>query len=233
MRRMMSSHVMIILLCASQFQTERDKRRPLDMTCSDFNLAEDLKKPEDTEFKEIVLLKKIDDKSMRVRKTLDGKFKDPEFKAVYCPRKAQQMYRDAAVKSEARTEKKESGRAGCMASARWRLCERRRGLRRSLHEIGRCGHRARQKCAIDRRRQLLCRPPANRLWLCRLSHTRSKNDLLHSALILFVRPKQLRDADKPRPGAHSKSRRSPAGMPSRQGVCKGVRPGYRKTQREE
>jgi hypothetical protein len=80
----------------------------LDLTCSDYNLAEFLKKPEDTEFKEVMLLKKVDDKSTLVRKTLDGKFKDPEWKAVYCPRDAQQMYRDAEAKSNAEAEQREA-----------------------------------------------------------------------------------------------------------------------------
>ena len=87
----------------------------LDMTCSDYNLAEGLKKPEDTKFKEVVLLKKIDDNSMRVRKTVDGKFTDPEWKAAYCSREAQQMYRDAGVKSEADTEQRKAAQ-----QAAWR-----------------------------------------------------------------------------------------------------------------
>lgn len=80
----------------------------IEMTCSDYNLAEDLKKPEDTEFKEVILLKKIDGNSISVRKTLDGKFKDPEWKAVYCPKEAQQMYRDATAKSKAEAEQKKT-----------------------------------------------------------------------------------------------------------------------------
>lgn len=76
----------------------------IDMTCNDYNLAEDLKKPEETEFKEVMLLKKIDDKSMLARKTVDGKFKDPEWKAVYCPKEAQQMYRDSTAENQAKIE---------------------------------------------------------------------------------------------------------------------------------
>jgi hypothetical protein len=76
----------------------------LDMTCSDLNLTEFLKRPEEAEFKEVLLLKKIDDKSMSARKTLDGKFKDPEWKAVYCPKEAQQMYRDTTAKNQAKIE---------------------------------------------------------------------------------------------------------------------------------
>ena len=80
----------------------------IQMTCDDYNLAEDLKKPEGTRFKEIIVLKKIDENSISGRKTVDGKFKDPEFKAVYCPEEAQQMYRDAG-KKDAEGEQTESG----------------------------------------------------------------------------------------------------------------------------
>lgn len=80
----------------------------LDMTCSDYNLAEDLKKPEDTEFKEVMLLKKMDGASMLVRKTVGGKFKDPEWKAVYCPKDAQQMYRDSIAENQAKREQEKA-----------------------------------------------------------------------------------------------------------------------------
>ena len=58
----------------------------VDMVCDDLNLAEFIKAPEDKKFKEVMLLKKIDEKSMSVRKTINGKFKDPEWRAVYCPK---------------------------------------------------------------------------------------------------------------------------------------------------
>jgi hypothetical protein len=80
----------------------------VDMTCFDYNLAEDLKKPEDTEFKEVMLLKKMDGTSMLVRKTVDGKFKDPEWKAVYCPQDAQQMYRDATAENQTKIEREKA-----------------------------------------------------------------------------------------------------------------------------
>ena len=78
----------------------------IEMTCSDLNLAEFLKRPEETEFKEVLLLEKIDDKSMSARKTLSGKFKDPPWRAAYCSEEAQQMHRDAEAKSKAEAEQK-------------------------------------------------------------------------------------------------------------------------------
>lgn len=86
----------------------------IDLTCSDYNLAEDLKKPEGAEFKEIILLKKIDDKSMLVRKTLDGKFRDPEWKAVYCSKEAQQIFREAEAKNKA-----DAAKMGAALKAAW------------------------------------------------------------------------------------------------------------------
>jgi len=80
----------------------------IEMTCSDYNLAEDLKKPDETEFKEVILLKKIDGRSMLVRKTVDGKFKDPEWKAVYCPKDAQRMFLDAQAKNKADAEQEKA-----------------------------------------------------------------------------------------------------------------------------
>lgn len=80
----------------------------IEMTCFDYNLAEDLNKPEGTEFKEVILLGKVDGKSISVRKTVDGKFKDPEWKAVYCPKEAQQMYRDSGAENKANAEQKEA-----------------------------------------------------------------------------------------------------------------------------
>jgi hypothetical protein len=67
----------------------------LDMTCSDYNLAESLGLPEERKFREVLLLKRIDDKAMSVRKTLNGKFKGPGWQADYCPAEAQRMYIEA------------------------------------------------------------------------------------------------------------------------------------------
>ena len=68
----------------------------LDMTCHDLNLAESLRRPDrDPEyrrFKEVMLLKRINDKTLSVRKTLNGTFKGPSWQADYCPDDAQRMY---------------------------------------------------------------------------------------------------------------------------------------------
>jgi hypothetical protein len=78
----------------------------LDMTCSDYNLAEDINDPNpyEREFKEIMLLRKTDGKSVFVQKTLNGKFKSPEWRATYCPEEAQRMYTEAMAKNKAEAE---------------------------------------------------------------------------------------------------------------------------------
>jgi hypothetical protein len=76
----------------------------LDMTCHDLNLAERLRRPDrDPEyrsFKEVMFLKRINDKTLSVRKTLNGKFKGPSWRADYCPDVAQQMYLDVQRRAE-------------------------------------------------------------------------------------------------------------------------------------
>jgi hypothetical protein len=66
----------------------------LDMTCNNYNLAESIKAPEDKEFKEIALLKKIDENTILVRQTLNGKFGDSHswWRAAYCPDDMQRMH---------------------------------------------------------------------------------------------------------------------------------------------
>jgi hypothetical protein len=73
----------------------------LEMTCNDYNLAEYINEkdpnPYERKFKEIMLLRKIDEKSMFVRKTVNGKFKDPDWRASYCPDKQQRIHTGEAL----------------------------------------------------------------------------------------------------------------------------------------
>lgn len=78
----------------------------LNMTCSDLNLAVHIKKPEETRFKEIMLLKRINEKSISVRRTLNGKFEDSAWQADYCPDGAQRMYAEAVASERSRNEYK-------------------------------------------------------------------------------------------------------------------------------
>jgi hypothetical protein len=82
----------------------------LDMVCHDYNLAEFINtkdpNPEERKFKEIMLLRKINGNSVFVRKTLNGKFKDPEWRAAYCPEEAQRMHTEAMARVNAEAEQK-------------------------------------------------------------------------------------------------------------------------------
>lgn len=82
----------------------------LDMTCNDLNLAEDLnpkdKDPGNRIFKETMLLRKIDEKSISVRKTLDGKFKGPDWRASYCPDEFQRALAEGRARAKAEAKQK-------------------------------------------------------------------------------------------------------------------------------
>jgi hypothetical protein len=67
----------------------------LDITCDDYNLALSIdgRDPNayERKFKEVMLLKRINDTSISVRKTLNGQFKGPSWQADYCPEDVQRM----------------------------------------------------------------------------------------------------------------------------------------------
>ena len=65
----------------------------LNMTCYDLNMPTSARDPDAGErpFKEIMLLKRINHKSMSVRKTIAGQFKGRSWQADYCPEDVQQM----------------------------------------------------------------------------------------------------------------------------------------------
>src|ERR1700730_5584280 len=68
----------------------------LDLSCSDINLSADLPNhgldPAEPLFQEIMTFRKIDEKSLFVRKSQNGKFDSPESRVAFCPPKAQRAY---------------------------------------------------------------------------------------------------------------------------------------------
>lgn len=82
----------------------------LNMTCSDYNLAGTLfpkdPKNEGKQFKEVLVLKKINKQSMLVRKTLNGKFTGAGRQADYCPENWQRSYIDSKSSAKTEAEKK-------------------------------------------------------------------------------------------------------------------------------
>lgn len=82
----------------------------LDMTCDDYNLGLSIN-PNDPnlyerKYKEIMLLKRVNETAISVRKTSNGKFKYPGWRANYCPEEAQRMYLDAEAREKAEAEQK-------------------------------------------------------------------------------------------------------------------------------
>ncbi|MHC2252529.1 hypothetical protein ACVILK_002221 [Bradyrhizobium embrapense] len=84
----------------------------LDMTCNDYNLAETLgsrgRKAEDRRFQETMLVRRIDERAISVRKTLDGKFKGPAWRADYCPADAQRLYAENKAQEERKAAEQKS-----------------------------------------------------------------------------------------------------------------------------
>ena len=80
----------------------------LDLICDDYNLAESIgdPNPHTRKFKEIVTLKKVDDKTIAVRKTLNGKFTSSAWQASYCPEEKQRWFYDARQRAKAEAAQK-------------------------------------------------------------------------------------------------------------------------------
>jgi hypothetical protein len=80
----------------------------LNMTCDDYNLGLAINdpKPYDRKFKEIMLLKKLNEMKILVRKTSNGKFAYPRWRASYCSEAAQRMYVEAKARDKAEAEQK-------------------------------------------------------------------------------------------------------------------------------
>jgi hypothetical protein len=70
----------------------------IDMVCDDYNLALALnprdKKAEERKFKEVMLLKWINENALSVRRTLNGKFKGPSWQVDYCPEQSKAAVKD-------------------------------------------------------------------------------------------------------------------------------------------
>src|SRR5262249_12605543 len=80
----------------------------LDLICDDYNLAIFLGDPSpyDRKFREIMLVRKIVGDTISVRKTLNGKFTAPAWRASYCPEEKQRWYREAKERRGAEEAKK-------------------------------------------------------------------------------------------------------------------------------
>jgi len=81
----------------------------IGMVCDDYNLAQNLnpRDPnwENRQFNEIMFVKRIDDATISVQKSLNGKFKDPPWRAAYCPLKTQRALAEATLRAKAEAKR--------------------------------------------------------------------------------------------------------------------------------
>lgn len=82
----------------------------LEMTCGDYNLAQNINSRdpnwETRQFKEVMLIKRLDAKTISIQKTLNGKFKDRAWRAAYCPQETQRSYAEAKVMAAEKARRK-------------------------------------------------------------------------------------------------------------------------------
>lgn len=86
----------------------------LDLSCSDENLSADLPDhpadPAEPKFKETMTFRKVDEKSLFIRKSQNGKINFPESKVAYCPPNAQRAYRETKANEKANAEQSKGQR---------------------------------------------------------------------------------------------------------------------------
>ena len=88
----------------------------IGLLCGDLNLAAHLNEPEEREFKEVMLLKKMSEATISVHKTVNGKFADPSAQAIYCPDQAQHKYKEMKRREQ---EARKAEAAAKKTSEKW------------------------------------------------------------------------------------------------------------------
>lgn len=86
-----------------------------EMICSDYNLAQNLnpRDPnwENRQFNEVMFIKRLDDATISVQKSLNGKLKDSPWREAYCPLKTQRALAGGTMQAKAEaTQKNEQER---------------------------------------------------------------------------------------------------------------------------
>ena len=77
----------------------------LNLSCDDLNMPDSAgPNSQERSFKEVMLLERTGGKSVFVRKTINGKFKGPRWKADFCPEDAQRMHKEATALNKARID---------------------------------------------------------------------------------------------------------------------------------
>ncbi|WP_157095793.1 hypothetical protein [Bradyrhizobium sp. AT1] len=82
----------------------------VEMVCNDYNLAQNVnpRDPdwENRKFNEVMFVKKIDDVTISVQKSLNGKLKDAPWREAYCPLKTQRALAEATLRAKADAKQK-------------------------------------------------------------------------------------------------------------------------------
>jgi hypothetical protein len=82
----------------------------LEMICDDYNLAQHLdpRDPnwETRKFKEVMVIKRIDDATISVQKSLNGKLKGAPWREAYCPAETQRAYEEAGREAKEQAKQK-------------------------------------------------------------------------------------------------------------------------------
>lgn len=80
------------------------------MVCDDYNLAQNLdpRDPnwENRKFNEVMFIKRLDGTTISVQKSLNGKLKDPPWRAAYCPLKTQRALAEATLRAKVEAKQK-------------------------------------------------------------------------------------------------------------------------------
>ncbi|MBJ7401985.1 MAG: hypothetical protein JHD07_01220 [Bradyrhizobium sp.] len=80
------------------------------MVCDDYNLAQNLnpRDPnwENRQFNEVMFVKRINDTTISVQKSLNGKVKDPPWRAAYCPLETQRAIAEATLRAKLEAKRK-------------------------------------------------------------------------------------------------------------------------------
>lgn len=84
----------------------------LELSCSDVNLSAEIPNrpadPAEPLFKETMTFRNVDEKSLLIRKSQNGKSNFPETRVAYCPLKAQRAYLESKAKEKAKAATKSS-----------------------------------------------------------------------------------------------------------------------------
>ncbi|MCP3367836.1 hypothetical protein [Bradyrhizobium cajani] len=82
----------------------------VEMVCDDYNLAQNInpRDPnwENRQFNEVMLVKRLDAATISVQKSLNGKLKDPPWRAAYCPLKTQRALAEATLRAKVEAKQK-------------------------------------------------------------------------------------------------------------------------------